>query len=437
MNKKISIGLAITLALIAMTVTFSITFVLSQQRFTTTVNAVREREKIYSKLAEIDKYVRDNYYGEINNDKLYDMLGAGYILGIEDPNATYYTAKQYAELLDIQDGKLLSIGVELVKDSSGYAMITKVYPGSPAEEVGLQKGNFITKVNGTEVKGMTKDAVMTQLRGEEGTSVTLTYLDSENVAKDIQVSRRKFDASTVEFQMIPNTSYGYVKISAFSNTTPSDFDSAVRQLMSQGAKALVFDLRENAGGVLSSAVDCIDIIVPEGPVAYAQYKDGTVKEMGWSDENEIDLPMVVLVNHNTASSAELFAAELQEFGKAKIVGVDTYGKGTIQQEPYRLQDGSAVSITVASLLTGEKNSFDKTGISPDVEIALKSDEEKMLYMLLLEADPQVLKAVELLNSQNSGQPSDQPATIEDQTQDATQTETTPEDTTAEQPVQEG
>lgn len=403
MNKKISIGLAITLALIAMTVTFSITFVLSQQKFTTTVNAVREREKIYSKLSEIDKYVRENYYGEINNNKLYDMLGAGYMLGIEDPNATYYTAKQYAELLQIQDGKLLSIGVELVKDSSGYAMITKVYPASPAEELGMQTGNYITKVNGTEVKGITKDAVMALLRGEEGTTVNLTYLDSENVAKDVQVPRRRFDTSSVEFEMIPNTSYGYVKIISFGNTTPSDFDSAVRQLMNQGAKALVFDLRENAGGVLSSAIDCIDIVVPEGPVAYAQYKDGTIKEMGWSDESQLDLPMVVLVNKATASSAELFAASLQEFGKAKVVGVTTYGKGTIQQEPHRLKDGSAVSITVATLLTGEKNSFDKIGVSPDVEVALKPDEEKVLFILPLEADPQVVKAVELLNNSGAGQ----------------------------------
>ncbi len=398
MNKKISVGLAITLVLIAMTVTFSITFVFSQQRFTTTVNSVREREKIYSKLSEIDKYVRDNYYGEINNDKLYDMLGAGYILGIDDPNAAYYSAKQYAELIDIQNGKLLSIGIEIVKDSSGYALITKVYPGSPAEEVGLQKGNYITKVNGSEVKGMSKDAIMSLLRGEEGTSIPITYLDVGNTSKEIQVARRKFDATTVEFQMIPNSEYGYVKVLAFANTTPPDFDSAVRQLMSQGAKALVFDLRGNPGGVLSSAVDCIDIVVPEGTVAYAKYKDGTVKEMGWSDDNEINLPIAVLVNQSTASSAELFAAELKEFGKAKIVGVTTYGKGTIQQEPHRLSDGSAVSITVAALLTGEQKSFDKTGVSPDVEISVKAEDEKMLYMMPIEHDPQVAKAVELLNS---------------------------------------
>ncbi len=430
MNKKISVGLAITLALIAMTVTFSITFVLSQQQFTTTVNAVREREKIYSKLAEIDKYVRDNYYGEIDDNKLYDMLGAGYILGTGDPNAVYYTAEQYAELIDIQNGQLLSIGVDLTKDASGYAAITKVYSGSPAEEVGMVKGNYITKVNGTEVKGLTVDTIMNMLRGEEGTSVTVTFLDSTNIPKDVQVSRRKFDASSVEFQLVPNTTYGYVKISSFTNTAPSDFDSAVRQLMSQGATALIFDLRGNKGGILSSAVECIDILAPEGVVAYAQYKDGTVEEMGWSNEDEVNLPMVVLVNGETASSAELFAAELKEFGKAKIVGTTTYGKGTIQKEPQQLSDGSAISITVAALLTGDKNSFNGTGITPDVESVLKADEESSLYLLPLEIDPQIVKAMEVLNTASAAIP-EQTESADTSGQDAQSTEQAASETTDE------
>lgn len=397
MNKKISIGLAITLALIAMTVTFSITFVLSQQRFTVTMNSVREREQIYSKLAEIDKYVRDNYYGEIDDQKLYDMLGAGYILGIDDPNATYYTATEYAQLLDIQNGTLMGIGVEVVKDSSsGYAWVTKVYSGSPAADVGIQKGNYITQIDGTEVRGLAKETVMDLLRGEEGTTVTITYLDSESATKEVQVAHRKFDASTVEFQLL-SSGYGYIRINSFNNSTPSDFDSALHQLMDQGAKGFVFDVRDNAGGILSSAVECIDILCPEGTVAQAQYKDGTVEEMGWSDENQIDLPMTVLVNEETASSAELFAAELKEFGKARLVGTTTYGKGTIQREPQQLSDGSAVSITVAALLTGNGNSFNGTGLSPDVEIALTEDKQ-MVYMMGPENDAQVGKAVETLNS---------------------------------------
>lgn len=430
MNKKIPVGLAITLALIAMTVTFSITFVLSQQQFTTTVNAVRNREKIYSKLAEIDKYVRDNYYGKIDDNKLYDMLGAGYILGTGDPNAVYYTAEQYAELIDIQNGQLLSVGVELKKDASGYAAVTKVYAGSPAEEVGIVKGNYITKINDTEVKGLTVDTIMDMLRGEEGTSVAVTFLDSTNISKDVQIPRRKFDASSVEFQLVPNTTYGYVKIASFTNTTPSDFDSAVRQLMSQGATALIFDLRGNKGGILSSAVECVDILAPEGPVAYAQYKDGTVEEMGWSGEDEVNLPMVVLVNGDTASSAELFAAELKEFGKAKIVGTTTYGKGTIQKEPQQLSDGSAISITVAALLTGDQNSFNGTGISPDVEVALKAEEESGLYLLPLDVDPQVAKAVEVLNTAAQTAP-EQPTT-----EDAASTDQAAADQTAEQPAED-
>lgn len=416
MNKKISIGLAIALALIAMTVTFSITFVMSQRKFTVTMNSVREREKMYDKLAEIDKYVRDTYYGEINDDTLFDMLSAGYILGIGDRNAAYYTAEQYAELLEIQEGKIMGIGVEVMKDASsgGYARVTRVYTGSPAEEVGLKKGDLITRIDDTEVRGLTKDAVDAKLRGEEGTTVTLSYINSENVTRDgLQVQRRKFDATTVDFQLL-DSGYGYIKINTFNNSTPSDFDGALRQLMDRGAKGLVLDVRGNTGGLLSTAVKCVDLLAPEGTVAQARYKDGSLESMGESDENMVDLPMVVLVNSQTASSAELFAASLREFGRAQIVGTKTTGKWTIQDEPHRLSDGSAVSVTIAELLTGGGECYNGTGVTPDVEASLKTEEEQLGGMLEPAADSVVQRAVSLLSTGSadqsaSSQPSSQPA----------------------------
>ena len=314
MNKKISIGLAIALALIAMTVTFSITFVMSQREFTVTMNSVREREKMYDKLAEIDKYVRDTYYGEINDDTLFDMLSAGYILGTGDRNATYYTAEQYAELLEIQEGRIIGIGVEIMKDASsgGYARVTRVYTGSPAEEVGLQKGDLITRIDDTEVRGLTKDAVDARLRGEEGTTVTLSYINSENVTRDgLQVQRRRFDATTVDFQLL-DSGYGYIKINTFNNSTPSDFDGALRQLMDRGAKGLVLDVRGNTGGLLSAAVECVDLLAPGGTVGQARYKDGTQESMGESDENMVNLKF-----GQRQPGHNLFGARRSVFEKAR------------------------------------------------------------------------------------------------------------------------
>lgn len=390
MNKKISVSLAITIAIIAMTVTFSVTMILARQLFDQTIPSVKEKESMYSKLSEIDKYVRANYYGDIQDTTLNDMIAYGYVLGIGDKNASYYSAKQYAELLDIQNGNLLGIGVDVVKDSSGYARITEVYAGSPAKELSLEVGGFITAIDGAEVKGMTRDNVVAKLRGEAGTEVTVSYMAPDSTTSDFTVNRSKYVIPSVTWQQLEE-GYGYVRILRFDSTTLTQFSRAVNELQDQGVKALVFDVRDNAGGLLSAAVDCIDMLAPKGDLVYAEYKTGDRKLLGESDDSSISLPMVVLVNKGTASSAELFAASLRQYNGAQLVGANTMGKGTIQAEPYRMSDGSAVVITVAKMLTGTGESFDGTGLSVDVEAAQKADAEG--GELTLENDVQLQKAL--------------------------------------------
>ena len=251
MNKKISVSLAITIAIIAMTVTFSVTMILARQLFDQTIPSVKEKESMYSKLSEIDKYVRANYYGDIQDTTLNDMIAYGYVLGIGDKNASYYSAKQYAELLDIQNGNLLGIGVDVVKDSSGYARITEVYAGSPAEELSLEVGGFITAIDGAEVKGMTRDNVVAKLRGEAGTEVTVSYMAPDSTTSDFTVNRSKYVIPSVTWQQLEE-GYGYVRILRFDSTTLTQFSRAVNELQDQGVKALVFDVRDNAGGLLSA-----------------------------------------------------------------------------------------------------------------------------------------------------------------------------------------
>lgn len=395
MNKKISVSLAITIAIIAMTVTFSVTMILARQMFDQTIPSVKEKESMYSKIAEIDKYVRANYYGEIQDSTLYDMIGYGYVLGTGDKNASYYTAKQYTELLDIQNGNIMGIGVEVVKDSSGYARITQVYSGSPAEDLGLSVDGFITAIDGVEVKGMTKDTVSAKLRGEAGTEVTISYMAPDATTADHVINRSKYVIPSVESQMLEEH-YGYIKILRFDSTTLSQFSRALSDLQQQGATALIFDVRDNAGGLLSAATDCIDLLVPKGDLVYAEYKTGDRKLLGESDDSSVSLPMVVLVNKATASSAELFAASLREYNAAQLVGVTTNGKGTIQAEPYRMSDGSAVVITIAKMLTGAGSSFDGTGLTVDVEATLKTDSENA--SVSLEADSQVERALGVAKS---------------------------------------
>ena len=372
MNKKISVGMALTIAIIAMTVTFSVTMILARQMFDATIPSVKEKESMYSKIAEIDKYVRANYYGDIQDATLNDMIGYGYVLGVGDKNASYYTTKQYAELVELQNGNLMGIGVEVTKDSSGYARITKVYEASPASDLGMEVGGYITAIDGNDVKGMTAAAVTARLQGEAGTPVTISYMAVDGTTNEYPINRSKYSIPSVEYQMLQEA-YGYIRIYRFDGTTQSQFSKAVEDLSNRGAKALVFDLRDNFGGLLDVAVNCIDQLVPKADIVFAQDKSGTNKLLGSSDDGFVDLPMVVLVNKNTASSAELFATTLRQLNDAQLVGENTYGKGTIQAKPHRMSDGSAVVITTAKMITADGSSFDGTGLSVDVEAAEKAD----------------------------------------------------------------
>ena len=393
MNRKISVGMAVTIVILAMTVTFSITMLIAMRLFDSTVSSVKEKESMYNKVAEVDRYVRSNDYYPIDETVLYDRLTAGYLLGTGDKYARYYSAIAYTELMNQQSGKVMGIGVELGIDQTGYAKVTKVYEDSPAQEAGIVAGDYITAIDGTEVKSLSGvDAVQARLQGEAGTTVNVTWLNSEAASKTADLTHSGYTSTTVDYQMLD--SVGYIKIRQFDGSTPSELDYAIRSLTASGAQSFVFDLRDNGGGVLDDAVSCIDLIAPEGTVAYAEDKNGNRTIIGSSDnESRVDLPIVCLVNGNTASAAELFAASLHTMNGARLVGTTTMGKGTIQSSPQRLSDGSAVSITVAKLLCGDGTSFDGTGLSVDVERALSADEANSYLDYTPETDPQVQRAV--------------------------------------------
>ena len=303
MNRKISVGMAVTIVILAMTVTFSITMLIAMRLFDSTVSSVKEKESMYNKVAEVDRYVRSNDYYPIDETVLYDRLTAGYLLGTGDKYARYYSAIAYTELMNQQSGKVMGIGVELGIDQTGYAKVTKVYEDSPAQEAGIMAGDYITAIDGTEVKSLSGvDAVQARLQGEAGTTVNVTWLNSEAASKTADLTHSGYTSTTVDYQMLD--SVGYIRIRQFDGSTPSELDYAIRSLTASGAQSLVFDLRDNGGGVLDDAVSCIDLIAPEGTVAYAEDKNGNRTIIGSSDnESRVDLPIVCLVNGNTASAA--------------------------------------------------------------------------------------------------------------------------------------
>ncbi len=401
MNKKISVNLALAIAIIAMTVTFSVTMILSQQMFNKTVASVREKEIMYDNLAEIDRAVRNDYYGEINDETLYDMIATGYMAGIGDTNARYYTAAQYLEYLNIRTGAVVGVGVDVVKDSTtNYARVIRVYADSPAEEAGITRNWYITKIDGASVQSMSADRVASLLSGEAGTSVTLTALNVTAEEQTVTIQRRQYDTPSIEWQMLGSDGIGYVRIVNFVDSTNEELSEAIDEMKAGegGLAALIVDVRNNTGGTLDNAVEVIDALCPVGPIASRLNSDDTKDLIATSDVNEIDVPVVVLTNGSTAAGAELLAASVRDFDKGRIVGTVTAGKGSIQCDPVRLSNGAAVSYTVGMLLTGKEESFNGTGVLPDVEIALKADEERNFYDLTPETDTQVIKAVETANA---------------------------------------
>lgn len=402
MSKKVSLGVAATVTLIAMAVTFSMTMTVSMNMFNNTVSSVKNKERMYNKLSEVDRYVRANEYFDINDDTLNDTIASGYMLGISDRYARYYSAKAYSERVDLANGRLMGIGVAVVKDpSSGYARIIRVYDNTPATNVGLEVGGFITAIGDTSTRSMSDTAAMTSaLLGEEGSIVSIKYLTPLREEQSFEITHANYTTPSISTVRLMDNGVGYLRIDSFTSGTAVEFRNAVNSLTNQGATSLIFDLRDNSGENLNAALVATDYCVPSGLIAQSQDKGGNVTDLRMSDENEITLPMVCLVNGSTASGAELFANALHKMAGATIVGSTTAGKGVLLSDPQSLSDGSAVVITVGILLDNEGKNWNGTGLTPDVDASLTNDEQSSYYDFTVDNDPQITKAINAISGAN-------------------------------------
>lgn len=402
MSKKVSLGVAATVTLIAMAVTFSMTMTVSMNMFNNTVSSVKNKERMYNKLSEVDRYVRANEYFDINDDTLNDTIASGYMLGISDRYARYYSAKAYSERVGLANGRLMGIGVAVVKDpSSGYARIIRVYDNTPATNVGLEVGGFITAIGDTSTRSMSDTAAMTSaLLGEEGSTVNIKYLTPLREEQSFEIAHANYTTPSISTVRLMDNGVGYLRIDSFTSGTAVEFRNAVNSLTNQGATSLIFDLRDNSGENLNAALVATDYCVPSGLIARSQDKGGNVTDLRMSDENEITLPMVCLVNGSTASGAELFANALRKMAGATIVGSTTAGKGVLLSDPQSLSDGSAVVITVGILLDNEGKNWNGTGLTPDVDASLTNDEQSSYYDFTVDNDPQITKAINAISGAN-------------------------------------
>lgn len=345
------------------------------------------------KLSVLKGLIDENYIGDVDEEALEEGIYKGYIQGLEDPYSVYYNEEETKDLYETTEGEYSGIGAVLSQDlESGVITLVQIYEGSPAAKAGLKDNDILTKVGDIEVTGMDLSEVVTYIKGEKGTDVDLTVLRGED-AEEITVTatRDTVEAQTVKYEMLEGQT-GYLSVSEFDSVTYAQYEEALNKLTDQGMTGLIVDLRNNPGGNLNTVCEMLDLVLPKGTIVYTEDKDGKRETATSDDEHQINVPMVVLVNGNSASASEIYAGAIQDYGIGKIVGTQTYGKGVVQQI-FDLGDGTSVKLTIAEYFTPNGRSIDGEGITPDVEVEYEADENNP------EADNQLEKALEVMKEE--------------------------------------
>lgn len=351
------------------------------------------KQKINRKVNLLEVYIDEYFLDEIDEEKMADSVYKGVVNGLGDEYAAYYTAEEYKEILEKTDGTYCGIGAYISSDTeTGAVSIVKPMKDSPCEKAGAKAGDIIYAVDGKEVTGEEISKVQALVKGEQGSEVVLTLIrDNEKI--EVTVIRDKIEEDTVAYKMLDNK-IGYIQVTAFEAVTPKQFENALKKLEKQGMKALMIDLRDNGGGLLDSAVEMLDCMLPEGLVVYSKDKNGQKQEYYAKDADCFEKPLAILVNGNSASASEVFAGALQDKEAAKLVGETTYGKGIVQAM-FGLDDGSAIKMTTAKYYTPKGRNIHGKGLTPDIEAEL-SDEIEELSGTKTKVDSQTKSAYDYL-----------------------------------------
>jgi len=333
--------------------------------------------KVESKLKKIQSVLDEYYIGNnetITADDMEEGIYKGYVNALDEPYTVYYTKDEYSSLMESTSGKYSGIGVVVTQNTTtGAVTVVRPFEGSPGAKAGLLKDDIIYKVGGKEATGVDLNEVVSWIKGKEGSSVKIEiYRPSESKYYTFKVERKEIEIPMVEHKMLSDK-IGYVAIYEFESTTADQFDAAIDDLTAQGMKGLVIDLRDNPGGLLTSATAVLDRILPKDKLlVYTVDKKGKKEEAYSSDDDSVNVPMTVLINGNSASASEIVSGCLQDYGTAKLVGTTSFGKGIVQYV-LPLDDGSAIKVTSAKYYTPKGRNIHGTGIDPDVKVELKTD----------------------------------------------------------------
>lgn len=311
--------------------------------------------------------VRDNYVEPVDSEKLFDGATTGMVKALGDPYSAYLDKKSFSEITDLTDGVFGGIGVVLGKKDNDFVVVAPM-EGTPGDEAGIKAGDKILAVDGTSVDGMQLEDVVGKIRGKQGTEVELKLADASGNERTVRVIRGDIKVESVGGEMLEGTNIGYIRISVFNEQTGNDFAKKYMELEKQGMQALLLDLRHNPGGILGECVKVAQYIVPKGTVVSIKDRNGNtfVEE---SNLEKVKYPLAVLVDHGSASAAEIVAGAVQDTGAGKLFGVQTFGKGSVQSV-YKLSDNTGLKLTTAKYYTPSGRSIHGTGIKPDVEVEL-------------------------------------------------------------------
>lgn len=349
-----------------------------------------------TQMTQVMNLVEGKYYQDVDPETLKEGALRGMVDILGDPYSAYMSEEEYEEYTNQLEGNYAGIGVLVTLDQSdGMVTVLQVYSDTPAEQAGMQKGDKIIRIEGEEIEPFADlNATTDQIKGEADSTVNLTILRNEEQL-DMQVTRKNLVVQRVQSRVLSND-IGYIEITEFGDNTARDFRNALEELQSQEIRGLIIDVRDNPGGYLDEATDIADLLLPEGIIVYTLDKQGE-KMVVESNQEELELPMCILVNENSASASEILVGAIQDYQKGAVIGEKTFGKGVVQQI-FPVGSG-AVKVTVSSYYTPNGRSIHETGITPDIEVSLPEEVENNPVLRTDENDTQLQRAIQYINEQ--------------------------------------
>ena len=400
MKKGWKIALAILCAFVIAAGSFIAAVQYLNTRYAAALSAREEDSPVQAKAAEVQEIIETYFIDDYDEDTLADGAASGMVDATGDEWSYYLSADEVAAYEESMANAYVGVGITITEDAEAGGMrVEEVAAGGPAEEAGIRVGDLLLAVEGEDVLPLGIDGTRNLVRGEEGTRVNM-HFSRNGTEYDVSVERRSIETPVVTGELLDG-SIGYVKIDNFDERSAAETIAFVKDLIGQGVEALLFDVRFNPGGYADELVKVLDYLLPEGDLFRSVDYAGR-EEVDTSDASCVELPMAVLVNEDSYSAAEFFAAALQEYEWATIVGSQTYGKGNFQTAFY-LSDGSMVNLSIGKYYTPGGKSLSETGVTPDVVVDLDDEQYALLYYNALEQadDPQFQAAIDTLTQKIS------------------------------------